>query len=207
MVECRLARKRQKAGGARDALALMARAAMAADSFTKVEISLLIRPIADTIGVERRSMKETWKVILEEAKRRTQQAADAARAAAETREAEAAQRRKEEERERLWASCGALAEDPKLLDEVEKVAHQLGLVNEGAAARGVYLTYVSRLLAGNAVRMLRLGASASGKNIPVEITLPLIPEHAVAQVSGASPRALAHLDRSCFGNRRPLVTR
>jgi hypothetical protein len=171
---------------------VMRKAAAAADDFTSVEVDLLVRTIAKKIGIGLRVTREAWKKAVAEAKERAWKAAAAARAAADVREAEEDERRREEERERIWASCGALAEDPKLLDEMEKVAHQLGLVNEGAAARGVFLTYVSRLLAGNAVRMLRLGASASGKNIPVELTLSLIPKHAVVQVSGASPRALPY---------------
>jgi hypothetical protein len=180
------------AQAAHDALDLMRRAAIAADGFTSVEINLLVRTIADRIGVGRRSMHEAWKAILAQAKEWTRHAAAAARAEADAREAEQTKRRQEEERAKIWASCGALAESPTVLAEMEAVAHQLGLVNEGAGARAAYLSSVSRLLAGSAVRMLRLGASASGKNIAVETALKLIPEDAIVQVSGASPRALPY---------------
>jgi hypothetical protein len=181
--------------GAQAALRLLARIAVAhltAKAFDEVELDLLLRTIADKIGAGRRALKENWKVILAEAEKRIQHAAAAHRAAADQREREEAERRLKEERERLWASCGHLASNPKLLDEMEKVAHQLGLVNEGSAARGVYLTCTSRLLAGAAVRMLRVGASASGKNIPVEIVLALIPPEAIVHISGASPRSLPY---------------
>jgi hypothetical protein len=82
--------------------------------------------------------------------------------------------------------------DPQLLEKVEEAAQQLGLVGEGAGARGVYLTCTSRLLADTALRLVRLGAPASGKNVVVECVLKLIPGDAVEQFSGTSPKALAY---------------
>jgi hypothetical protein len=58
--------------------------------------------------------------------------------------------------------------------------------------RALYLTYTSRLLAVEAVRLLRLGAPASGKNLVVEKTLMFIPSDSVVQFSGSSPKALAY---------------
>jgi hypothetical protein len=107
-------------------------------------------------------------------------------------------RRREEERKRIWASCRALAESPTLLNQMVATAQKLGLVNEGAGARGVYLACTSRLLANNAVRLLRLGSTASGKNYPVEVVLLLIPADAVVQISGSSPKVLPY-----FGGEDP----
>jgi hypothetical protein len=75
---------------------------------------------------------------------------------------------------------------------MEAVVHALGLVGEAAAARAIYLTCVSRLLADEAARLLRLGAPASGKNFAVEKVLALIPTDAVIQFSGSSPKTLAY---------------
>jgi hypothetical protein len=172
------------------ATAIMLKAAAA--DFTEMEIDLLVRTIADRIGVGLRDTRAAWKRALAEVDKRAKAAAAAARAAADQREAEEEQRRREEERAQIWASCGALAENPKLLDEMESVAHKLGLVGEGPGARGVYLTCISRLLATNSVRLLRLGSTASGKNYPVEMVLRLIPKEAVVQISGASPKVLPY---------------
>jgi hypothetical protein len=66
------------------------------------------------------------------------------------------------------------------------------VVGEGAAIRALYLTFASRFLTGEAVRLLRLGASASGKNLVVEKTLPFIPDDVVVQISGSSPKSLPY---------------
>jgi hypothetical protein len=79
-----------------------------------------------------------------------------------------------------------------LLADVEGVAHQLGVVGEGASVRELYLTYASRMLVDDSVRLLRLGAPAAGKNLVVERTLELIPPGSVIRFSGASPKALAY---------------
>ena len=76
--------------------------------------------------------------------------------------------------------------------DMETVAHKLGVVSESAGVRALYLTCASRLIADEAVRLLRLGAPASGKNLVVEKVLELIPEEAVVQISGSSPKALAY---------------
>ena len=75
---------------------------------------------------------------------------------------------------------------------METVAHQLGVVGEGASVRQLYLTYASRMLVDDSVRLLRLGAPAAGKNLVVERTLELIPSEGVVRFSGASPKALAY---------------
>jgi hypothetical protein len=182
------------AGDADAANRLMTRAARA--SLSDGEADLLVRAIAKALrGGTSGGIKVTraaWAVALKaEADRRwTEGAQERARQAAE----EEARRRREQEEEqaRLARSCAELAEDPQLLARVEKVAQQLGLVGEGAGARGVFLAATSRLLAETALRLVRLGAPASGKNVVVERVLELISTAAVVQISGVSPKALAY---------------
>ena len=100
---------------------------------------------------------------------------------------------RDEERERLWKSCRHIAEDPDLLEAMEEIAHQLlGVVNEGAAVQAGYLTCMSRHLVGEAIRYLRTGASASGKNYPVEKVFQFIFKDDVIHISGASAKAIAY---------------
>ena len=79
-----------------------------------------------------------------------------------------------------------------MLKEMETAAHNLSVVTEGAGIRATYLTTVSRLLADEAGRLLRLGAPASGKNYAVEIVFAFVPADAIVQVSGSSPKSLAY---------------
>ena len=58
------------------------------------------------------------------------------------------------------------------------------------------------MLADAAVRLLRLGAPASGKNLVAEKVFRLIPEAAIIQVSSSSPKALAY-----FGGEDPDALR
>ena len=85
-----------------------------------------------------------------------------------------------------------IAMSKKLLEDAETVARQLGVVGEGASVRQLYLTYASRLLSDDSVRLLRLGAPAAGKNLVVEKMLELVPSECVIRFSGASPKALAY---------------
>jgi hypothetical protein len=170
--------------------ALMAKAALA--RLSDVPVEMLLKAVREATGVSLKTLRLAWQGAQAETKKKVWEA-NALERAARAAEAEAErQRQAEKEHERIWASCRHIAESPTLLAEMEAVAHQLGLVGESAGVRGVYLTYVSRLLAGNAVRLLRLGSTASGKNYPIEVTLPLVPEAAVVQISGASPKALPY---------------
>jgi hypothetical protein len=132
-------------GDAKGALRLLLEAAVL--GFTDIEAEGLVAVIHKATGIGVKKLRDVWKVGVAEVKKRQWEAAAAARAAADIREAEEAQRRQREERERLWASSHALAESPTLLDEMVKTANKLGLVNEAAGARSVYLTCTSRLLA------------------------------------------------------------
>jgi hypothetical protein len=162
---------------------------------TETEAEMLIEALHQALKIGTKTIKGAWKKLWEKAAEvRTKKAAEEAQRHANEYAARAKQA-KDAERARLWASCSAIAESPIILDAMAAIAHERGLVNEDAGVRGVYLTYTSRLLAGSAIRLLRLGASASGKNIPVELTLAFLPPHAVEQFSGTSPKTLAYFGR------------
>jgi hypothetical protein len=170
--------------------ALMAEAAAA--GLTDVQSDMLAKAIQKATHVGLKTLRRAWAKALADTLKGKHAAEAPERARREEEARVEAARKRGEERARLSASCSSLAHSPTLLAEMEAVAHRLGLVNEGAAARAVYLTYTSRLLVDDAIRMLRSGASASGKNAVVELTLPLIPSDAVVQISASSPKSLAY---------------
>jgi hypothetical protein len=173
---------------------LVAAAALRAEGkLDDIQVEMLILEIRKGTGIGIKLIKIAWnkfKVIADkeqakkEAEERAQRNADFARARQQAADAE---------HERRWKSCSGIALFPELLGAMEEIAHKvLGVVNEGAAVRATYLTITSRLLARKAVRLLRTGASASGKNFPIEQTLKFFPESSVIQISGASPKSLAY---------------
>jgi hypothetical protein len=159
---------------------------------TDLQAEVLIKALHDATGIGKRPIKAAWKIFQEKAAKDKEafEAEERMRRAAEfharRREAQDA------ERARLWASCSWIAESPNLLAGMEVLAHELGVVGEGAGVRAIYLTASSGLLVGEAIRLLRTGASASGKNYLVEKVLRFIPKHAVIRISGASPKAIAY---------------
>jgi hypothetical protein len=173
--------------------AILARAAEI--GITDLQAEALINALRDATGIGKKAIKKAWTVFKEKADAEKAAEAEKERLKEAAAWAARAQAQRDEERARLWASCGRFAENPSLLAGMAAVAHARGLVGEEAAVRGVYLTYVSRLLAGSAIRLLRLGSTASGKNIPIELTLPLMPEGGVEQFSGSSPKTLAYFGR------------
>jgi hypothetical protein len=148
--------------------------------------------IAYATGIGIRTVRATLKTLKEKAAKEKEAAEAQERARRSTEYAARRQQAQHEERRRLWQSCAMIAESPVLLKGMEAVAHQAGVVGEDAAIRALYLTYTSRFLDGEAARVLRLGASASGKNLVVEKTLQFIPRHAVVQISGSSPKSLPY---------------
>jgi hypothetical protein len=179
-----------KLGDDRGVIALLAKAA--ALGLDEMQADMLIKAINKATKLGLRMMRAAWKVLVERAKAEAWTAGAAERERAKAEQEARWQHEREHERDRLRASCKELAENPKLLDEMEKKAHELGVVNEGAGVRAVYLTCTSRLLADEAGRLLRLGAPASGKNYAVEIVFAFVPADAIVQVSGSSPKSLAY---------------
>ena len=106
--------------------------------------------------------------------------------------AKAAKIAREAETEHLYALVKDLAESPTLLSDMQKVAHQLGVVNEDEALAAAYLTCASRLLKRQAISYLRRGAAASGKNHLLTQILKLFPTDCVIPISSATPMALIY---------------
>jgi hypothetical protein len=72
------------------------------------------------------------------------------------------------------------------------VVHKRGVVGEGAAIRGAYLTASSRLNRTRAMSFLRRGAASAGKNFLITKTLGLIPADSVIHISSGSPLSLVY---------------
>jgi hypothetical protein len=159
---------------------------------TDLQAEVLISVLHVATGIGKRPIKAAWRIFKEKAveEKKAAEAKEYARRAAEY--AAQAQAAHDAERDRLWASCSWIALNADLLAGVELYAHKAGVVNEGSAVRGAYLVFNSRFLDGEAARLLRLGASSAGKNLPVEKTLPFIPWDAWIQISGASPKSLPY---------------
>jgi hypothetical protein len=173
-----------------DVIALMRKAA--ATDLTGVQADMLIKSIARATGVGLKTLRNALAKAQSEERKRAWEAGAAERQRLKAEQESERQRLETEEHARIWGSCSTIASSKTLLRDMETVAHQLGVVGEGAGVRALYLTFVSRLIDGEAVRLLRLGAPASGKNLVVEKVLEFIPKEAVVQISGASPKALAY---------------
>jgi hypothetical protein len=179
-----------KSGDHARVLALLARAATI--GLSGLQTDLLVKAVHKTTDIGIKTLRKTLADETEEARLKAWKAGALERERLAAFE-EAERRRKiEKERARLWNSCSRIAESKTLLADMETVARQLGVVGEGASVRQLYLTYASRLLSDDSVRLLRLGAPAAGKNLVVERTLELIPSESVIRFSGASPKALAY---------------
>ena len=179
-----------KSGDHARVLALLARAATI--GLSGLQTDLLVKAVHKTTDIGIKTLRKTLADEIEEARLKAWKAGAAARERLAAFEEAERRRNIEEERARLWNSCSRIAESKTLLADMETVARQLGVVGEGASVRQLYLTYASRMLIDNSVRLLRLGAPAAGKNLVVERTLELIPSESVIRFSGASPKALAY---------------
>ncbi len=99
---------------------------------------------------------------------------------------------RDRERRTLFDNCCDIAKSPTLLADMEKIAHRLGVIGEGAAIRATYLTFTSRLLKTTAICLVRRGAPSSGKNFVPNIGLKLFPPESVFVFSSSSPLALVY---------------
>jgi hypothetical protein len=158
-----------------------------------LQVDALINAVHVATGIGKTPIKAAWKAFVAKAAEAKKKAEAEERKRRDSDFARARQQAMAAERQRLWESCSKIAESPDLLAAMEAIAHELlGVVNEGPAVRATYLTGTSRLLFNKAVRFLRTGASASGKNFPIEQTLKFFPESSVIAVSGASPKSLVY---------------
>jgi hypothetical protein len=179
-----------KKGDAAAVVALLVRAD--AIGLSRIQVEMLLKAIADATGVTLKPLRKAWAKLQAEEERKAWSAGAAERARRAEEDEAQRERERDEERERLWCSCRKIAESKTLLQDFETAAHNLGVVGEGAGLHALYLACGSRLLADDAVRLLRLGAPASGKNAVVEKTLKFIPPDSIVQFSGSSPKALAY---------------
>jgi hypothetical protein len=155
----------------------------------------LIRPLAKALGVKDSAIRKFWKEVDSQVRVTADSAKTTEDPRAEERarlEREDAEQRKREVEARLWRSCKAIAESPTLLADMEAVGHKLGVVGEGAAIRGAYLTASSRLNSTSAISLLRWGAASAGKNFLITKTLELIPTDSVFHMSSGSPLSLVY---------------
>ena len=158
----------------------------------------LIKPLADALGVKESAIRKFWKEVDSQARatadsvKTTEDSTAEERARLEREVLEQRKREVEAERARLWRSCKDIAESPTLLADVEAVVHKLGVVGEGAAIRGAYLTASSRLNSTSAISLLRRGAASAGKNFLITKTLRLIPADSVIHMSSGSPLSLVY---------------
>jgi hypothetical protein len=158
----------------------------------------LIKPLADALGVKESAIRKFWKDVEGEVRitadsaKTTEDPTAEERARLEREDAEQRKREVEVERARLWGSCKDIAESPTLLADMEAVVHKLGVVGEGAAIRGAYLTASSRLNSTSAISLLRRGAASAGKNFLITKTLRLIPADSVIHMSSGSPLSLVY---------------
>lgn len=161
-------------------------------------VETLIKPLADALGVKEATARKFWK----DAENRFRTAAESAKANEErTTEEHARLEREDKERRnrvakaeqaRLWNSCKAIAESPTLLADLEAVVHRLGVVGEGRAIAGTYLTATSRLNRTSVICLLRRGASSVGKNFLISKVLDLFPADSIIRMSSGSPLSLVY---------------
>ena len=93
-------------------------------------------------------------------------------------------------RDELWEKVKRLAKDPRLLDRMVRFIEDRGIVGERAGILAIYLAMTSRLHRRKAMSLLRRGASAAGKNAPIEEVLKLFPPDAIYEMTDGSAKSL-----------------
>jgi hypothetical protein len=161
-------------------------------------VETLIKPLAKALGVKEAVARKFWK----DTENQIRAAAEAAKATEEPTAEDRArlgredkkrrERETEAEQARLWDSCKDIAESATILADMEAVVHMLGVVGEGAAIRGAYLTATSRLNRARVMCLLRRGAASGGKNFLIANTLTLIPADSVINMMSGSPLSLVY---------------
>ena len=162
-----------------------------AGGLSDLQIEFLIRLIAKKVRIG----IKPFKGLLAEIRKEATAADEPGPEERERLQREDDERRKREADEKLEAltrSCSQIASSQTLLDDMEAVVHRLGVVREGAAIRGAYLTTSSRLLRKRAISNLRRGAAAGGKNVLLTTVLRLIPPNSVVVMSSGSPMSLIY---------------
>jgi hypothetical protein len=159
---------------------------------SEVAVETLIKPLAAKLGVKETSARKFWQKIEREIKDE-EGALEAKKREAQSKEE---LRKLEEERaatrKRLELSCWEIANDPKLLYRLTKVARKAGVIGEDSSVRATYIAASSRFDRRKAICLLRRGAPAGGKSHVTDRILLFIPDEDVVRVSNGSPLSLVY---------------
>ena len=96
-----------------------------------------------------------------------------------------------------------LPQEPRILDRLGEVLHQMGLVGEERAAKLLYLALTSRVFE-RPVSVAVKGVSSGGKSFTVETVLRLFPDAAFYELTAMSERALAY-DEEPLAHRHLII--
>ena len=143
--------KALKLGDDKGVITLLAKAAAA--GLDDLQSDAVIKAIHKSNKLGIRMLRAGWKVLVERAEKEAWEAGTVERERAKAEQEARWQYKREMEREAVLGLVPEARENPKLLDEMEKAAHTLGVVNESAGVRATYLTCTSRLLADEAARL------------------------------------------------------
>jgi hypothetical protein len=143
---------------------ILKRAAELEPELDGLQLDTLFNTLRDATGHGKKTIKAVWEAFKKQADKERAAKAEEERLRRAADYAAKAKGARDAERARLLASCSVIAESALLLEAVTETAHLIGVVNEDANIKALYLTCSSRLLAEDAIRILRTGASASGKN-------------------------------------------
>jgi hypothetical protein len=93
-----------------------------------------------------------------------------------------------------WAMCAHLANDPNLVEKLLDIMRRLGVAGDKHGVLATCLVATSRLLSKPA-RMLRKGASASGKSHVIEVCLQILNSYDYVRLTAGSAKALIYSER------------
>jgi hypothetical protein len=169
-------------------------------NLSDLAVGTLLKQLAGTLGVGLPDVRKFWqkierKIKHEEAAFEAQKHAALSKEQLEAASSDRARRLEEERaatRKRLQLSCREIANDPKLLDRLTKVARKTGVVGEDASVRAAYIAASSRFNRRNAICLLRRGAPAGGESHVTDRILRFIPDEDIVRVSSGSPLSLVY---------------
>jgi hypothetical protein len=169
-------------------------------SLSDLAVGTLLKQLAHKLSVGLPDARKFWQKIEKEIRAAEEALKDKKREALSREEQEAKVRERarklEEERaatrQRLELSCREIANDPKLLTSLTKIARKAGVIGENASVCGAYIAASSRFNRRKAICLLRRGAPVGGKNFVTDTVLRFIPEEDVVRVSSGSPLSLVY---------------
>jgi hypothetical protein len=169
-------------------------------NLSDLAVGTLLKQLAHKLSVGLPDARKFWQKIEKEIKAAEEELKAKKREASSREEQEAkvseeARKLKEERaarRQRLELSCREIANDPRLLTRLTKIARKAGVVGESASVKGAYIAASSRFNRRKALCLLRRGAAAGGKNFVADKILLFIPEEDIVRLSSSSPLALIY---------------